>query len=316
MAHELFTGELAALQLRQLVFPFTGEFRRSQFADAEAAQQCNQGKSLGGGQQIAPLAVQIDLRDQVLDDLCPRRRRAEAAPGHRRAQFLVVQQLAGAFHRGEQGGFVKTRGRTGKGGLDVHRSGLQGLTGDEGHQGRTARVVLDLSFFAVHRQPAGVHQYLAFGLEGFLLLRGTSDAGDAGGDRVFRRRIEHRQEAAGDQIVELLFDLVERLGRRAGGDNGEVIGNLGVVEDALVRRDPVFFQNSGGQRRIGLGQASQHLFHRGQVIFWQRARVGTWISQHLVPFVQRLRQAQSDLGGEAEPAVGFALQAGEVVQER
>jgi hypothetical protein len=69
------------------------------------------------------------------------------------------------------------------------------------------------------------------------------DPGDAGGDAVLGRRVEHRQEAPGDQVVDLVPRVRQALGRRAGGDDGEVVGDLGVVEDALVGLDPALLDD-------------------------------------------------------------------------
>ena len=104
------------------------------------------------------------------------------------------------------------------------------------------------------------------------------------------------------------------------GDDGEVIGNLGIVENALARLDPAFLQNLARERRISrdafelilaLGFAGEHFHGRfdcRQVILRQRAGVCTRVGQHLVLFVQRLRERQRRAGGEAEAPVGFALQ--------
>ena len=98
---------------------------------------------------------------------------------------------------------------------------------------RERRRVVGLGLLAIDRQPARVDQHLAFGLERLAL-----DPRDARGHQKLRRRIEHRQEALGDHVVELRFQLVQVLGRERGRDDGEVVRDLGVVEDALVRLDP------------------------------------------------------------------------------
>ena len=64
------------------------------------------------------------------------------------------------------------------------------------------------------------------------------------------------------------------------------------------------------------GQYRQRFLDRGEVIFRQAARVGTRVGQHLVLFVERLRQRQRGLGRETEAAVGFALQAGQIEEQR
>ena len=61
---------------------------------------------------------------------------------------------------------------------------------------------------------------------------------------------------------------------------------------------------------------AQCRFYRREIIFRQRARIGAWISNGLVPLVQRLRDLQSALRGETEATVCFALQAREIIQLR
>jgi hypothetical protein len=107
-----------------------------------------------------------------------------------------------------------------------------------------------------------------------------------------------------------------------------VVGDLGIVENALARLDPAFFQHLAREWRISrdalapvpaLGFAGQHFhggFDRRQIVFRQRARIGARVGQHLVLFVQRLRQRQRGAGGETEASVGFALQAGQIEQQR
>ena len=97
-AHELFTADGAALDLRQLVFPFAGQFRFGQFIDTEAVQQRHQLERLGSRHHFPTFAQQVFFVQQTFDDGSARRRRAEALAGHCFAQLAIVQQLAGAFH--------------------------------------------------------------------------------------------------------------------------------------------------------------------------------------------------------------------------
>ena len=107
-----------------------------------------------------------------------------------------------------------------------------------------------------------------------------------------------------------------------------MVGNLGIVENALVRHHPLGLENLVGEDAVAvhhggvgtLGQvfAVEHLqggLHRAQVILGQGPGIGPGIGQDLVLFVQGLGQAQGVLGGEAEAAVGFPLQAGEVEEQ-
>jgi hypothetical protein len=134
--------------------------------------------------------------------------------------------------------------------FDRHEAGCHGFA-------LGFRLVIDQRrFLAVHRQPAGVHQYLALGLECFAL-----DPRDARRDLVFGRREEHRQKAARDHVVDLRFRFRQRLRLGAGRDDCEVIRNLCVVEDALVRLHPAMLDDFVGMRnwhRCAAGAPVRH----------------------------------------------------------
>ena len=52
--------------------------------------------------ELLAFAQDVALEDQALDDLRARGRRAEALFAHCLAQFVVLDRLAGAFHRRQQ----------------------------------------------------------------------------------------------------------------------------------------------------------------------------------------------------------------------
>ena len=181
-----------------------------------------------------------------------------------------------------------------------------GLDGDE------RRLVL-LRHLAVDREPAGLDQHLAFGLE-----RLAGDARDAGRDQILGRGKEHGEEAPHDHVVELLLGLVQVLGRGERRDDREVVRHLGVVEDALVGAHPLLLDHAPRERAVGVGFA-QHLhrrLHGAQVVLRQGARIGAGIGQHLVLLVERLGERERRARREAEATVGLALQAGQVVEQR
>ena len=189
-----------------------------------------------------------------------------------------------------------------------------------GHQGLAfvavfATVGFAGRFFAVNGQPAGVDEHLALGLE--MVLRHLADAR---GDLVLRGREEHRHEAAHHQVVQLLLGFGQAAGRLRGGDDGKVVAHLAVVEHALGRAQVVVLQRLAGKRgQVAVlrgGQHLQRLARGGQVVLGQVARIGTRVGQRLVLFVQRLGQRQGGFGRKAELAVGLALQAGQVKQQR
>src|SRR6266481_7539451 len=90
-----------------------------------------------------------------------------------------------------------------------------------------------------------------------------------------------------------------------------MVTDLRVVKNPLVRLDPIVVEHFAREWVFEFGQCG---CYRRNVIFRQRARIGAWISDGLVPLVQRLRDLQSALRGETEATVPFALQAREIVQ--
>ena len=71
-----------------------------------------------------------------------------------------------------------------------------------------------------------------------------------------------------------------------------MIGDFCIVENALVRLDPIAFQNRPGERRVaGVAQRLQRALHGAGVILRQGARVGARVGEDLVFFVKCLRQA-------------------------
>ncbi len=314
VVHEFAARQATMFHLAQLVLPFAGEFRRADFIDAKIFQREQQRSRLGCRLQFAAIAVNVFLGDQAFNRCRARGWCAQAALGHRFAQFFILDQLAGALHRGEQGGFRKTRRRLGGLGFYLDILGPHALVFFQ--QRQVGVLIVLLRFLAIHRQPARCDQHLAFGLEGFVVIA-AFDTRDARGDVVFRRRIENRQETLGDQVVDFLLRLGKAFRQRAGRDDGEVVGHFRIIENALVRVHPAAFQDHAGKWRVGgFSHRAQGFLDGGQIIFRQMAAVGPRVGQRLVLFIQRLGDAQRVLGREAKATVGFALQRGEVVEHR
>ena len=179
--------------------------------------------------------------------------------------------------------------------------------------------VVFLRLAAVDREPAGLDHHLAVGLE-------TVAGGDADTSRhhELRRRVEHREEALDDHVIELGLGLGQALGRKQGRDDCKVVGDLGVVEDALVRLDEALADRLLRMRRERMQRPRQvfardhlhRLLDHRHIVFGQVLAVGSRVGQHLVLFVQRLGDRQGGLGREAEARIGFALQGRQVVQAR
>ena len=172
--------------------------------------------------------------------------------------------------------------------------------------------VFILRLLAIDGQPAGFDDDLAGALE-----RLAFDARDADRLQKFRRRIKNGEKPLRHHVVKFLLRLAQTVRRLRGGNDGEVVGHLGVVENAFVRMHPVIFENRFGKRRVtGFAEHLQRAFDGADVILRQRARIGARIRQHLVPFVKRLRQAERVLRAEPEPRVRVALQTGQIIEQR
>ena len=99
LGHEFVAALLPALDLVQLEFPIAGQLRLGQFGNAQSVEQFHQRKRLGRRLQLAPVAMDVILVNQAFDGRRARGRRAQALLAHRLAQFVVLHQLARAFHR-------------------------------------------------------------------------------------------------------------------------------------------------------------------------------------------------------------------------
>ena len=99
VVHEALARLLAVLDPPEPVLPVAGQARRRQRVPVE---QPDHVQPLLRAHQRAPLALDVADVDQPLDDRGARRRRADAGVLHRLAQLVVVDELAGGLHRGEQ----------------------------------------------------------------------------------------------------------------------------------------------------------------------------------------------------------------------
>ena len=96
------------LDVRELVLPLTGELGRGDLVLLEHRDHL---QALRRRLQIAPDTLDVLAADERLDDLRPRRRRAEPGVLHRLPQLLVVDELARGLHRRQQRRFRVARRR-------------------------------------------------------------------------------------------------------------------------------------------------------------------------------------------------------------
>ena len=202
LVHELFARELAALDQLQLVLPLAGQLGRARARRCCSMCSANSSENaFGVGTSSRPSRWTYSSR--IRPSMIAARVAGVPRPfaAHRLAQLLVLDQLARAFHRGKQRRFGVARRRLGLVGLRLRPP--RTVTFSSWRDRRQVLVLLAAGA-AVDREPARVLQHLAFGLE--LML---ADARDARGLQILGRRIEHGEEAAHHQVVELLLGLVQ-----------------------------------------------------------------------------------------------------------
>ena len=122
------------------------------------------------------------------------------------------------------------------------------------------------------------------------------------------------QQPPADERVDLLLVGAQPVRRARGGDDGVVIADLGVVDEAAreralprARRDVRLVR-----RADGAGDGTQRARHLGGEV----PAVGARIADELVLLVQRLGQLEAARGGEAVEPVQVPLQLRQVVQQR
>ena len=234
--------------MRELVFPLAGQFGLGKFFHAQAAQQRHQLEGLGRRYQLTAFAQHVFFGNQALDDGRSGGRRAQAFFLHGLAQFVVFHGFAGALHGAKQGGLGVAGRRPGFQALGLNAGGAHLFPGLHRHQALALVAVLGVShlqrsLFAVNRQPAGLDQHLALGLEAV-----ACGGADAGGHLVLSAREKHRHEAAHHQVIDFLLGLTQPTGGLQRGDDGEVVTYLGVVKHPLGRLDVVAVERGQGMR--------------------------------------------------------------------
>ena len=309
MIHELPATQPASLHQLELVLPVSGEFRRGDLGGAEMREREQQRGCLWSGHQFPAVAVDIVLVDQPLNDRRARGGGAQPLRFHRGAKLVVLHQLAGALHGREQGGFRVARRRLGLIGHGVEFDRFDLLIGLD--RGQVCAFLLCGP--PVDRKPARARENSPIGPELMVL-----NARNSRGLKIFGRREENGEKAAHDQVVDLLFRLVEVLGQLQGRNDRKVIAYFAVVEDAPVRANPVVFQYGRGMRGVLLGVLEEldRLFDRTEVVLRKSARIGARIGENLVALIERLSKSQRRPCGEAEAAVCLALKARKIEEKR
>src|SRR5881392_2860518 len=98
-----------------------------------------------------------------------------------------------------------------------------------------------------------------------------------------------------------------------GRNDRKMVADLRVIKNPLVRLYPIVVEHSA---REWIFEFAQRRFYRRQVILGQCTRICARVGDSFMSLVERLRDLQGALRGKTEAAVGFTLQAREIIQLR
>ena len=309
LAHEGGSVEFALFHLSELGFPVSGHRGRSERLDVHFLEKVNEAHALAGGDELAAVTGDVFLANETFDGRSAGGGCAESAFGHCFAELVVVDELSGSFHRGEESRLGVAGGRIGF--LFLHRD-LDGFGVFAFLDG--AELVFasgDAGLATVDGEPAGSDEDFTVGAEG-VLFGTVIDGGEALGDLELGMREEDGEEALHDHVVELGNGLVDS-DNAAGRDDREVIGDLRIIEDTLLKLQAVVVEGvlgPVGEIGSGTGELGHDFLHVGHVVLGKVTRIGSRIGDHLVPLIKSLGEPEGILGGEGS----LPLEGGEVVK--
>ena len=243
----------ATLNLTEFVFPKTREFGT---LEEFFLNQTDEGNSCGSGFQTLALLTDVAALVERLDDGGSRGRTTDAVFFHRLTEFFVVDIATSGFHGAQERGFGEGLGRSSF--LLRERGGMRACFAF-GERGKCT------FFFAAHNSNSGLSLgcgALPFGRNhstSIALLRccptlfgivfwkkhtptlfdndfAGSPEGNASGFAIDSGGgksavgIEHGDEALHNEVVDIALHIGETVGQNAGGNDGVVIGDFGIVE--------------------------------------------------------------------------------------
>jgi hypothetical protein len=205
------------------------ELGRGQPIDLDALQGIDETNALHGGTQGLARPHGVALGNQVLDDLGPGGRGADALLVQDLGEVLVLDLPTGVLHQREQARLGDARGRPGGLCLGLHLAGGDGNAGDLGLVRRQRRQGLGLLVAlrrGQRRAPAGHLKRAGPRPEALALELGDSlHALPDGG------RMEGGEEAPHHEIEQALVVSREARTRdHARRDDGEVVGDPGSAD--------------------------------------------------------------------------------------
>ena len=278
------------------------------------------------------MAAYVVAFEQRLDDLCARRWAPYAVLLERLAQRLVLdaapRRLHGAQQRGLGIGLWRLR-------LFAHqirhvRSALPLLEGWQRAFLGVGRALSPLRAFRAlrsrgrggavrgcrrgirlleHSAPARLRNHLAAHAEGHV---GRLAVHRGGGEAAVG--VEHGDEAARHQVIDILLQVRQRPRRHPCGDDGVVVGDAARVEHLLAFQQ--FLAAQGAEQvAVGLADAVEDGLALAVDVVAQIGGIDTRIGGHLL-FVQTLDDLQCQVGRVAKLLVTLHLQTRQVKQPR
>ncbi len=311
LVHEGVTGEFSFFHAVKLGLPVAGHFGAGEGLDFHFFEEVDEADALAGGNEFATITGEVFLTKEAFNRSSTSGWGAKATLGHGFAEFVVIDEFSGAFHRGEEGGFSKASRWVGLlfEHLDGNGLGVFAFL----HDAEFILASADAGLASVDGEPAGNNEDFTIGAEG-VFFRAVIDGGDALGDLEFGVGEEDGEEALHDHVVKFRGGFIE-FDDAAGGDDGEVIGNFRVIKDALLEFEAVVFESvlgPVGEVGGGLREVGDDLLHVLHVVLGEVAGIGSRIGDHFVTLVESLGEAEGVLRGKGS----FPLESGEVVELR
>ena len=238
LVHEGVTSEFSFLHLVKFGLPVAGHFGAGERFDVHFLEEVNEADSFAGGDKFAAVTGDVFLANEPFNGGGAGGGGAKSTLGHRFAEGIVIDKFSGSFHGGEEGGFSVAGRRVGLlfDHLDVDGLGVFAVL----HNAELVFASSDTGLAPVDGEPAGDDQDLAVGAEG-VLLSPVINGGESLGDLELGVRKEDGEEALHDHVVKFGGGLIE-FDNATGGDDREVIGDLGVVKNALLELQAVVLE--------------------------------------------------------------------------
>ena len=304
------SGILVAFDFAEFVFPNAGEFGTFQVFFFDEADELYAG---GGGFQTFALLADVAAAVKCLDDGSAGGGTADAVFFQHIAQGFIIDVAPGRLHGAKQCGFGV---RLGRGGLllgqgrGVFARFALPKFGEGALFLGACRLGVVIGFVLLEDSaPAGIEDEFAGGAKGDVGRRPID-----GGSGKAAVGIEHGDETARHEVVDIALEVGERTRGDTGGDDGVVVGHLGGVKHFFR-----LLQLRAAERleefAVGVGNAVEDGFALGIDIVGQEGGVDAGIGGEFV-FVELLNDLQGLFGTVAQLLVALHLQSGEVEEPR